>query len=399
MRDFLMDAPRFPTQESELRARDKSARIMYTSWKDEFGSYGKLATRAVDCWKKIENWTRNEITEIYNSLAPGATERELDLAEQDLGHVLVPALRIIYRLHNGQQLEYDKMVDQRRFLGGAHRDAHRSLFHGLFGGYTFYDQAVNVRFFSLERMLRWTELCKAQGILPPEKKMVVFAASFNFHKIYVVDCETGMVSVSYSTHEPLCHAVPQTTDNSDAMLCWLEYYSEQLASGVFAVKRFTADADSRGISLFPVSGPNCYVQVTRAIRCEASSVYVPELSHPNHHFFTYSIRFSLASLEEQNRTIERPVESVQLQSRHWNILNQEEERVNVVRGDGVIGQYPHLFAGRPPFEYQSCTSIEQDIGFMDGHFTFVNGSLANPSGGHFNVDCPRFKLERPQYVL
>ena len=42
-------------------------------------------------------------------------------------------------------------------------------------------------------------------------------------------------------------------------------------------------------------------------------------------------------------------------------------------------------AGAPTFEYQSCTQQKEDEGFMEGYFTFVEGTIARPTGPEFNV--------------
>lgn len=398
-RDYLLEEPRFPTKETELSVSRKSPRNVYLAWKHEFSKYGALTARALKCWKRIETWTKREIEEVYASLCPGATESELDLTEQDLGHPLPPALRVVYRLHNGQDLLYDRMVDQRRFVGGSRREAHPSLFHGVFGGYAFYDQMVNVRFFSLDRMVRWTELCKAQGIVPVDSSCVVFAASFNFQKIFVAHCELGLVFVSHSSRQTLSQAVPRGEDAEDGFLRWLEYFSDQMQNGTFSVKSFDGSTGSLGISLYPVSGPEYHVRVTEGVQCEASCVYVPELSQTNHHFFSYSIRFRLLSLEEQEEKCGTAHEAVQLQDRRWNILDMHGERVDQVSGDGVVGQYPYLKAGGPPYEYQSCTSVEEGPGFMEGSFGFVVGSISTPRGSRIEVECPRFELDRPDYII
>lgn len=398
-RDYLLETPRFPTKETEIAAKKKSPRDIYLAWTYEFVKYGGLTKRALECWKRIETWTKKEIEEVNASLCPGATESELDLTEQDLGHQLLPALRVVYRLHNGQDLLYDRMVDQRRFVGGSRREAHPSLFHGVFGGYAFYDQTVNVRFFSLERMVRWTELCKAQGVIPPDSNCVVFAASFNFQKIFVVDCNSGLVLVSHSSRQTLSQAVPREGDDGDGFIRWLEFFSNQMQKGVFAVKSFDGSTGSRGISLYPVAGPQYHVRVTGGVRCEASCVYVPELSQINHHFFSYSIRFSLLSLQEQEEQCGTAYQSVQLQDRRWNILDMHGVRVDQVAGDGVVGQYPYLKAGDPPYEYQSCTSVEEGPGFMEGSFGFVVGSISTPRGSRIEVECPRFELNRPEYIV
>lgn len=58
----------------------------------------------------------------------GATEDALDRTEAELGCRLPPALRVLYRLHDGQDLRFDAMLDAQRAT------MHSSIFHGLFGG-------------------------------------------------------------------------------------------------------------------------------------------------------------------------------------------------------------------------------------------------------------------------
>ena len=41
---------------------------------------------------------------------PGASEEALDDAERQLGIRLCPALRVLYRVHDGQELEFDRQV-------------------------------------------------------------------------------------------------------------------------------------------------------------------------------------------------------------------------------------------------------------------------------------------------
>ncbi len=41
---------------------------------------------------------------------PGASEEALDDAERQLGTRLCPALRVLYRVHDGQELEFDRQV-------------------------------------------------------------------------------------------------------------------------------------------------------------------------------------------------------------------------------------------------------------------------------------------------
>lgn len=56
-------------------------------------------------------------------------------------------------------------------------------------------------------------------------------------------------------------------------------------------------------------------------------------------------------------------------------------------------------ADEPSFEYQSCTHQQEPEGFMEGHFRFVEGSLAQPTGPEFDVQCPKFTLCVPEYIF
>lgn len=57
------------------------------------------------------------------------------------------------------------------------------------------------------------------------------------------------------------------------------------------------------------------------------------------------------------------------------------------------------FAETRTFEYQSCTYQHEPEGFMEGHFVFVEGTIAHPIGPDFDVQCPRFHLCVPEYVF
>jgi uncharacterized protein affecting Mg2+/Co2+ transport len=88
----------------------------------------------------------------------------------------------------------------------------------------------------------------------------------------------------------------------------------------------------------------------------------------------------------------------QLESRHWRILGPGGEPANEVSGEGVIGEHPALEAGGEEFAYQSCTHQAERLGFMEGGFTFVEGSLARPEGPAFVAECPRFELRVPDFI-
>lgn len=70
-----------------------------------------------------------------------------------------------------------------------------------------------------------------------------------------------------------------------------------------------------------------------------------------------------------------------------------------VEGDGVIGKYPELTPDGEEFVYQSCTYQKAARGSMEGSFEFVEGVMDAPTGPTWDVLCPNFKLEIPDYIF
>jgi ApaG protein len=119
--------------------------------------------------------------------------------------------------------------------------------------------------------------------------------------------------------------------------------------------------------------------VTRGVRVEVKSAYLPERSSPRdgHYFFTYRVRISN----------EGP-EAVQLVSREWIITDAEGE-VERVRGPGVVGEQPVLGPGES-FEYSSFCPLRTRIGSMHGSYQMVTAS-----GESFDAAIAPFSLAVP----
>jgi ApaG protein len=119
--------------------------------------------------------------------------------------------------------------------------------------------------------------------------------------------------------------------------------------------------------------------VTRGIRVQVRSVYVPERSAPReqHFFFAYHVRIS-----NEGR------ESAQLQSRHWVITDANGD-VQEVRGPGVIGETPVLIPGAA-FEYTSYCPLTTAVGTMQGSYT-----MTTPGGDTFDAAIAPFTLAMP----
>lgn len=146
----------------------------------------------------------------------------------------------------------------------------------------------------------------------------------------------------------------------------------------------------RGINLFPQQAlPEA---TTQGVVVRVSTLIAPEVPSHSGYLVAYSVRFSMLPNVPG-------MESCQLRSRRWRIMNDEGRVVDTVEGEGVVGQYPLLRPGAPEIEYRSCSQQVNGGGWMEGEFEFVPGTLANPEGEPFWVACPRFSLGAPQVMF
>jgi ApaG protein len=83
--------------------------------------------------------------------------------------------------------------------------------------------------------------------------------------------------------------------------------------------------------------------------------------------------------------------TAQLVSRHW-IITDAENRIQEVRGEGVVGEQPVL---RPneSFEYTSGAAIATPVGTMRGSYQMVA-----EDGERFDAPIPEFMLSMPRVL-
>ncbi len=119
--------------------------------------------------------------------------------------------------------------------------------------------------------------------------------------------------------------------------------------------------------------------ITRGIRVQVESRYLPERStpHEGYYFFAYRIRISNEGDEQ-----------VQLVSRHWTITDAHG-RIEEVRGPGVVGEQPVISPGES-FEYTSFCPLPTPIGSMHGSYQMVAAS-----GARFDAEIAPFSLAVP----
>ena len=130
------------------------------------------------------------------------------------------------------------------------------------------------------------------------------------------------------------------------------------------------------------SGVHTSEAVTRGVRVQVTARYSPGRSEPlrSQWFFLYTIEI----------TNEGP-ETVQLISRHWTITDGEN-RIEEVRGLGVVGQQPTLNPGES-FEYTSGCPLTTPFGTMRGTYRMLV-----EDGTTFDATIAPFTLSEPYTV-
>ena len=119
--------------------------------------------------------------------------------------------------------------------------------------------------------------------------------------------------------------------------------------------------------------------ITRNVRVQVRSQYIPERSAPPKHqwFFAYRIRIANEGSE-----------TIQLLTRHW-VITDARGHVEEVNGDGVVGEQPVIEPGEA-FEYTSGCPLTTPFWSMHGEY-----SMANHEGERFDVTIPAFILRLP----
>lgn len=123
-----------------------------------------------------------------------------------------------------------------------------------------------------------------------------------------------------------------------------------------------------------MSTPSHQVDVT------VKTTYIEAQSAPetNRYVFAYTV-----TITNSGRVPARLV------SRHW-VITDANEKVQEVRGEGVVGEQPHLPPGAS-FQYTSGTMIETPVGSMRGSYQMVADD-----GTKFDAEIPRFVLSMPR---
>ena len=119
-----------------------------------------------------------------------------------------------------------------------------------------------------------------------------------------------------------------------------------------------------------------YYRETEGIRVSVRPGYLPRHSREEQEQFVFAYFVRIENVGP---------EPVQLLSRRW-LIHDSIGEVTEVRGDGVVGEQPHVAAGKV-HEYQSFCVLKSPTGWMEGQYTF-----ARTDGSRFDAEIPRFEL-------
>ena len=80
--------------------------------------------------------------------------------------------------------------------------------------------------------------------------------------------------------------------------------------------------------------------------------------------------------------------AARLLRRHW-IITDANGKIQEVKGDGVIGEQPHILPGES-HQYSSASVLETPVGCMQGSYEMIADD-----GVEFEADIPVFNLSLP----
>ena len=123
-----------------------------------------------------------------------------------------------------------------------------------------------------------------------------------------------------------------------------------------------------------------YEATTRGVRVRVTPTWLPAQSEPDRGQYVWAY-----TVEIENRG----AETVRLVSRHW-VITDAMNRVEEVRGPGVVGEQPTLAPGES-FRYTSGCPLPTPSGAMRGAYQMVT-----PSGEGFDAEIPEFSLHLPE---
>jgi ApaG protein len=128
--------------------------------------------------------------------------------------------------------------------------------------------------------------------------------------------------------------------------------------------------------------PNMTEMSKHHIQVEVRTAYIDKQSEPDENRFVFAYTITI--------TNDGSVPA-KLLTRHW-VITDGNEKVQEVRGEGVVGEQPHLSPGMS-FEYTSGAVLETPFGTMQGTY-----QMLADDGTTFDAEIPAFLLSTPRQL-
>src|ERR1044071_1209770 len=121
---------------------------------------------------------------------------------------------------------------------------------------------------------------------------------------------------------------------------------------------------------------------THKIRVDVDTAYLDEQSDPSERRYVFSYTITIRN---------EGAVPAKLLTRHW-VITDSNGKVQEVRGDGVVGEQPHLRPGEG-FQYTSGTMLETPVGTMHGSY-----QMLADDGTRFDATIKPFTLSIPRVL-
>lgn len=118
------------------------------------------------------------------------------------------------------------------------------------------------------------------------------------------------------------------------------------------------------------------------ITIKVKTTYIANQSDPDNSQYVFAYTITIQNHGKQG---------AKLLTRHW-IITDAHGNVQEVKGEGVIGQQPHLAPGET-FKYTSGTVLNTPMGCMRGSYQMINDE-----GEIFDAEIPLFSLALPDIL-
>ena len=118
------------------------------------------------------------------------------------------------------------------------------------------------------------------------------------------------------------------------------------------------------------------------ISVKTRTLYIADQSDPANDRYVFAYTITITNTGSA---------AAQLVSRHW-IITDATDKVQEVRGKGVVGEQPHLRSGES-FEYTSGSALATPVGTMRGSYQMVGDD-----GTKFDVAIAEFTLSMPRVL-